>query len=91
MPWQGDLSDQLERLIAQYFQLVDPRDLYHSLPSSTTLKDPKVQAILYQEMFHETSVSQIPPVSYRIRVLKEILARIEEALSDPEQDVGRLI
>jgi hypothetical protein len=87
MSWQKDSTGQLERLVAQFFQLVAPQDLYNSFPPSDILKDPNVQNILYRQMFDESSVVPIPPVGYRVRVLKEILSRIEEAFSDPEQDV----
>lgn len=90
MSHQWDLRSQLEKLISQYFQLVDPRELFYNLPSPNTLKNVNVQTILYQEMFDENTIFPIPPASYRIRVLKEILSRIEKVLSDPEQDVSYL-
>ncbi|KAL1980749.1 hypothetical protein VTN96DRAFT_3594 [Rasamsonia emersonii] len=77
-------KDAISLLVAQYFQLVDPWDL--RIPPADTLKDPAVQAAIYEEMFNEDKIDPIPPVNYRTRALKTILARIEEALSDPEED-----
>jgi hypothetical protein len=77
----------MDKFVAQYFQLVGLRDLYHSLPASQVLKDPYMQTLLYQRLFDETAIFPKPPVTYRLRVLKEILSRIESAFSDPERDV----
>lgn len=75
----------ISRLVAQYFQLVEPWDLH--MPSADTLKASAVQATIYEQMFNEDKIDPILPVNYRTRVLKMILARIEESLSDPEEDV----
>ncbi|KAL1963214.1 hypothetical protein VTN77DRAFT_8539 [Rasamsonia byssochlamydoides] len=74
----------ISQLVAQYFQLVEPWDL--RIPSADTLKDPAVQAAIYEQMFNENNIDPIPPVNYRTRVLKTILSRIEESLSSPEED-----
>lgn len=79
-------KDTISLLVAQYFQLVEPRDL--RIPPAETLKGPAVQAAIFEEMFNEEKIDPvIPPVNYRTRALKMILARIEESLSDPEEDV----
>jgi hypothetical protein len=73
------------RLVAQYFQLVEPWDL--DIPPPAVLKDPQVQAAIYEQMFDESRIDPIPPLNYRTRVLKTVIARIEESLTDPEEDV----
>jgi hypothetical protein len=85
MATPADHEKTISRLAAQYFQLVEPWNLH--IPSADTLKDPAVQAAIYEQMFNEDNVDPIPPINYRTRVLKVILARIEESLSNPEEDV----
>ena len=75
----------MDRLVAQYFQQVDTRDL--DLPHGHAIVRPDVQTAIYERMFNETLVWPVPPVGYRSRVLKMILAQIEEFISDPEEDV----
>ncbi|KAJ5580175.1 uncharacterized protein N7459_006160 [Penicillium hispanicum] len=77
------MADTIRTLVAQYFQLVDPPHL--ALPPGNVLKPPEVQTALYERMFNET-LTPLPPGSYRSRVLKLILARIEEAITDPDED-----
>lgn len=76
--------DWIHKLVAQYFQLVELPNL--DLPPGSVLVKPDVQSALYQHMFDE-SIFPIPPDSYRSRVLKEVITRIEESIADPEQDV----
>lgn len=74
----------IHTLATQYFQLVDVPDL--AIPPNNVLIQPAVQEALYEEMFNE-SLTPLPPATYRSRVLKLLLARIEEAITDPEEDV----
>ena len=83
-------------LVAQYFQQVPPLQL--SLPDGPTLLQPAVQTSLYERMFADTDTSTnadtdtagtetgnyLPPASYQTRVLKMIITRMEESISDPE-------
>jgi hypothetical protein len=81
----SDTNSALRVLVAQYFQLVEPADLC-VLPGPI-VKDLAVQDAIYKHMFNEAILWPIPPLSYRTRVLKMILSLIDEAFSDPEQDV----
>ncbi|KAJ5782131.1 hypothetical protein N7457_003905 [Penicillium paradoxum] len=78
------MADPIHKLAAQYFQLVELQNL--ALPPGPVLIQPAVQAALYERMFNENAVFPIPPDSYRSRVLKQILSRIEESITDPEED-----
>ena len=82
-----EVPGDVPRLIAQYFELVDLRSL--SIPSSTVLKDPITQSRIYNEMFNEDVLQPvIPPVGYRLRLLKKLIAVIENDQQwDPEEDV----
>lgn len=79
------MTDSIHKLEAQYFQLVELQNL--AIPPGNVLTQPSVQAALYERMFDENAVFPIPPDSYRSRVLKQILSRIEESITDPEEDV----
>lgn len=85
----GSLSLEEETVLhvleAQYFQLVEPQFL--STPRNDVLVKPEVQEAIYQNMFNESTVWPLPPASYRSRVLKSLLFRIEESILDPEEDV----
>lgn len=78
------MANEVRKLVAQYFQLVDPPQL--DLPPGNTLLRPAVQEVLYERMFDD-SLTPLPPTAYRTRVLKLIIAQIEESITDPEQDV----
>ncbi|KAJ5457553.1 hypothetical protein N7475_008941, partial [Penicillium sp. IBT 31633x] len=78
------MTDSIHKLEAQYFQLVELQNL--AIPPGNVLTQPSVQAALYERMFDENAVFPIPPDSYRSRVLKQILSRIEESITDPEED-----
>lgn len=83
----GSTGDEvgIAKLVAQYFQLVEPRDL--CVPSAEAIVRPAVQSAIYEQMFNEATVWPLPPIGYRTRVLKMIISRIEESISDPEEDV----
>lgn len=76
---------QIDRLVAQYHQLLEPHNL--SFPPGTILIKSGVQRLVYERMFDPNNVWPMPPVGYRIRVLKLLLAILEDSISDPEQDV----
>ncbi|KAJ5621977.1 hypothetical protein N7528_005209 [Penicillium herquei] len=77
------MADTIRTLTAQYFQLVDPPHL--SLPPDNVLLRPEVQTALYEHMFDE-SLTPLPPTTYRTRILKLLIARLENAITDPEED-----
>ncbi|KAJ5109740.1 hypothetical protein N7532_002385 [Penicillium argentinense] len=77
------MVESIRMLARQYFQLVDPPQL--AIPPNNILIQPTVQEALYEHMFNE-SLTPLPPAPYRARVLKLLLSRIEEAITDPEED-----
>lgn len=79
---------RLARAARQYFQLIEPERL--DWPSPDVLKDQKVQKWLYDNLFSEHAMQYPPPDRYRLRVLKHLLSAIENAVTDPEEDVGAL-
>ncbi|KAH8911780.1 FAM86A protein [Coniochaeta sp. PMI_546] len=73
-------SDQLTRFCRQYLQL--ERTLRY--PDDTFLRDDQAQAFLYERLFKPGAVSHPPPIRYQLKVLKELVSRIESCISDWE-------
>ena len=67
-------------------QLTDPEDL--RFPSNDLLRLPDIQAQIYSSMFDEYSMTYAPPERYRFRVLRRLVKALENAIEDPEEDVG---
>ncbi|OGM43213.1 hypothetical protein ABOM_008122 [Aspergillus bombycis] len=74
----------LKKFAAQYSQQLDLTHL--ALPNASTIVHPDIQCAIYELMFNEAAVWPLPPVGYRTRVLKKIISRIEEGITDPEED-----
>ncbi|GME33461.1 putative Nicotinamide N-methyltransferase [Neofusicoccum parvum] len=74
----------LQTFRAQYFQLLDPAHM--RWPEAPLLKRPDVQAWLFEEMFDRDSIQYPPPERYQVRVLKQLVSVIEDAINDPEED-----
>ncbi|KAF2653222.1 hypothetical protein K491DRAFT_705981 [Lophiostoma macrostomum CBS 122681] len=68
----------------QYFQLVEPAAL--KWPPSDLLKAPDVQSWIFSHLFQESNISSPPPETYRKRILKNLIAKLEAAVEDPEED-----
>ncbi|KAL5358934.1 putative methyltransferase-domain-containing protein [Aspergillus floccosus] len=75
---------EIDLLARQYGEQLDPSLLV--FPPGRTLLNPAVQSALYDRMFDDATVWPQPPISYQTRVLKTLLARMEEAIRDPEED-----
>ncbi|KAL5334835.1 putative methyltransferase-domain-containing protein [Aspergillus crustosus] len=76
--------EAINLLTAQYFEQVEPRSL--SLPDGPALVSPTIQCAIYEHMFNDEKAWPLPPAPYQTRVLKTIIARIEESISDSEED-----
>lgn len=57
------------------------------LPSMEELRLPQTQAYIFATMFDMENLSFVPPARYRFRVLKKIIAALEQSVVDPEEDV----
>ena len=79
----------VELLRRQYLQLLDPEEL--TLPRKELLIVPDTQAQIYNEMFDESRLTYAPPERYKFRVLKRLVKALEDAVEDPEEDVGFLL
>jgi hypothetical protein len=76
---------QLHVLQRQYLQLVEPHQL--RWPEQGMLKQPDVQAWIYHAMFDMEKIKSPPPDRYQLRVLKLLIAKLERAIEDPDEDV----
>ena len=80
--------EPVELLRRQYLQVIDPEQL--KLPARNLLKLPDVQAKIYEYMFNGANVIYPPAERYRFRCLKRIVQALEDAIEDPDEDVGRM-
>ncbi|RYP67088.1 hypothetical protein DL771_007413 [Monosporascus sp. 5C6A] len=81
MPASHESNDGIGRFCRQYLQL--ERDLDY--PSSTVLQEAHTQDVLYERLFADGAVAYPPPPWYRLRVLKELVKRIEASIDDWDQ------
>ncbi|KAK5108765.1 hypothetical protein LTR62_007825 [Meristemomyces frigidus] len=75
---------QLLLLRRQYLQLVEPDFL--AWPPNSLLRDANAQSWIYKRLFDPERTPRLPPAHYQIRVLKPLLAKIEQSIDDPEED-----
>ncbi|KAL7622704.1 hypothetical protein AAE478_006382 [Parahypoxylon ruwenzoriense] len=68
----------IDRFCRQYLQL--ERDLDY--PSSALLRDADVQDTLYRRIFADGALPYPPPRRYQLRVLKELMSKIETSIED---------
>ena len=80
------MDPQLLLFRRQYLQLFEPDFL--AWPPKQLLRDPDAQAGMYQNLFNADPNPRLPPQRYQLRVLKALLAKIEQAIEDPDEDVG---
>ncbi|EDU43841.1 methyltransferase [Pyrenophora tritici-repentis] len=77
-------TSQLRILQRQYFQLVEPNQL--TWPDDATLKAPEVQSWLFSNLFDMANITSPPPDRYQLRILKQLIAKLERSITDPEED-----
>lgn len=77
-------SAQLNRFYRQYLQLERPLQF----PDDTVLREDHAQALLYERLFKPGVVSHPPPIRYQVKVLKELVSRIENSIDDWEAFVS---
>ncbi|EME45797.1 hypothetical protein DOTSEDRAFT_128023 [Dothistroma septosporum NZE10] len=78
------MDPQLLLFHRQYLQLFEPDFL--AWPPRQLLRDPAVQSWLHANLFNIDKNSKLPPERYQLRVLKTLLAKIEQCIEDPEED-----
>lgn len=73
-------EQQITRFCRQYLQL----ELDLDYPDGEVLRDEATQNTLYSRLFD----GQVTPPRYRLRALKELVARIESSISDWDKHVS---
>jgi hypothetical protein len=74
---------QLNLFRRQYFQL----QVAIRYPDPQCLRQEIFQQLLHAELFDEGTAEYQPPHRYQIRVLKELIRRIEESITDWQEEV----
>jgi len=82
----GSIDPQLLLFRRQYLQLFEPDFL--AWPPKALLRDAHIQAWIYKNLFNLDVHPRLPAVRYRYRVLKQLIAKIEQSIEDPDEDVG---
>ncbi|KAF5721914.1 FAM86A [Fusarium mundagurra] len=74
-------SKQVDRFCHQYLQLQSDLDY----PEASLLKTSQVQDAFYERLFADGAVRYGPPPRFQLRVLKELMSRIEASIDDWEE------
>lgn len=72
-----DHAASVDRFCGQVLQL----EREPAFPAGRLLREDGVQAVLYRRLF-DGALAHPPPPRYQLRVLKALVARIEEAIED---------
>ncbi|OHE97255.1 hypothetical protein CORC01_07509 [Colletotrichum orchidophilum] len=74
-------SDSVDRFCYQYLQLESTLEY----PTAEIIREPPAQDTIYKKLFSEQGPRYPPPARYRLRILKELVARIESSIDDWDQ------
>lgn len=80
LPWMAEV----DRFCCQYFQLVPRPDF----PSRSNVRLSQVHDAIYEILFAEGAVQRAPPPRYQLRILKELVSRVESSIEDWDEHVG---
>ncbi|KAM6483637.1 putative methyltransferase-domain-containing protein [Trichoderma sp. SZMC 28011] len=79
MAMEASVRKQVDRFCHQYLQLEQSLDY----PEPQNIRLPEVQDVIYQRLFADDSLpGGPPPLRYQVRVLKELVSRIEASIDD---------
>ena len=76
--------DQLDRFCRQYLQVHQEVNY----PDEERLRNDIVQQLIYARLFNPDVVKHSPPQRYQLRILKELIKRIEQSIQDWEEEVS---
>ncbi len=74
---------QLDRFCRQYLQV----QLDLDYPDEEHLRNEAVQQAIFSRLFADHAIAYAPPPRYQLRVLKELMKRIEQSIQDWEEEV----
>ncbi|PTB68440.1 hypothetical protein BBK36DRAFT_1134463 [Trichoderma citrinoviride] len=76
---EASVQKQIDRFCRQYLQLEQTLDY----PEPQNIRRSDVQDVIYQRLFAEDALpGGSPPLRYQLRVLKELISRIEASIED---------
>lgn len=75
---------QIVRFSRQYLQL-EPSPRF---PDDHLLRQDETQDFLYKKLFAPDALTCAPPLRYQLRILKELVSRIEASIDDWDQHVS---
>jgi hypothetical protein len=81
-------NERLNLFRRQYIQLYNPDSL--AFPGPDDLRNESFQNLLYESMFKPGVLAYPPKDRYQLRVLKELVLRVEQSIMNPEEDVCRV-
>ena len=81
---RDEWRSQVERYCSQYLQLEPELDL----PDAQALRDPQVQSAIFTKVFAEDAVRYGPPPRYKLRMLKQLVSRVEGSIDNWEEHVS---
>ncbi|KAK4066818.1 hypothetical protein Trihar35433_7245 [Trichoderma harzianum] len=85
MAMEASVQKQVDRFCHQYLQLEQHLDY----PEPQNIRLPEVQDVIYQRLFADDSLpGGPPPLRYQVRVLKELVSRIESSIDDWDEHVS---
>ena len=86
MPLQCEVQEksQINRFCFQYLQAEQSLDF----PDNAILREDAVQEELYSRLFDHSALDHPPPLRYQLRVLKELVARVESSIEDWDKHVS---
>ncbi|KAI1434958.1 S-adenosyl-L-methionine-dependent methyltransferase [Xylaria sp. CBS 124048] len=80
----ANADPQLRLFRRQYIQLFEPDFL--AWPHPQLLRRGDAQSWLFKHLFDESRNPRLPPERYQLRVLRQLIARIEKSIQDPDED-----
>ncbi|KAI1147162.1 putative methyltransferase-domain-containing protein [Nemania diffusa] len=80
----ADVDYQLRLLRRQYLQVFEPDFL--AWPHPQLLRRSDAQAWLFKHLFDVSRNPRLPPERYQLRVLRPLIAKVEKAIQDPDED-----
>lgn len=79
-----EAQHQVQRYCSQYLQLEPSL----TLPEPHILRETSTQEAIFQSVFAEDAVRYGPPLRYRLKALKELVAKIEASIEDWDAHVS---
>ncbi|KAI2631636.1 S-adenosyl-L-methionine-dependent methyltransferase [Xylaria nigripes] len=80
----ADADPQLQLFKRQYIQLFEPDFL--AWPHPQLLRRSDAQAWIFKHLFDARRNPRLPPERYQLRVLRQLITRIDKAIQDPDED-----